>query len=208
MISFAASSTLWPGASDVYAVCTLIGFLSVVISATFSGKSMKVAPGFSVCATLNALRTISGTMPGSRICVEYLVIGWNMLTRSRIWWLSLCSRVVAPWPAMATIGARSMLASATPVMRFVAPGTQRGHAHARAAGQAAVDVGHEGRALLVVRGDELDRAVEQRIHDVDVLFAGDAEDVLDTFVLQALDEQFSGFHSGSSRVFAAVVSRS
>ena len=83
---------------------------------------MKVAPGFSVCATLNALRTISGTIAGSRICVEYLVIGWNMLTRSRIWWLSLCSRVVAPWPAIATTGARSMLASATPVMRLVAPG--------------------------------------------------------------------------------------
>ena len=88
----------------------------------FSGKSMNAAPGFSVCATLKALRTISGTISGSRICVAYLVIGSNRLTRSRIWWLSLCSRVVAPWPAMATIGARSMLASATPVIRLVAPG--------------------------------------------------------------------------------------
>ncbi len=83
---------------------------------------MNVAPGFSVCATLNALRTTSGTIAGSRICVAYLVIGWNMLTRFRIWWLSLCSRVVAPWPAIATTGARSMLASATPVIRLVAPG--------------------------------------------------------------------------------------
>src|ERR1700694_4765152 len=88
----------------------------------FSGEAMKAAPGFSVCATLKALRTISAVMPGSSTCVLYLVIGWNMFTRSRIWWLSLCRRVVAPCPAIATIGARSMLASATPVMRLVAPG--------------------------------------------------------------------------------------
>ncbi len=100
----------------------MIGFLSTFISAMFSGKSMKQQPGFSVCATLNALRTISGTISGSRIWVEYLVIGWKRFTRSRIWWLSLCRRVVAPWPAIATSGARSMLASATPVMRLVAPG--------------------------------------------------------------------------------------
>ena len=83
---------------------------------------MNAPPGFSVCATLNALRTISGTISGSRICVAYLEIGANRFTRCRIWWLSLCIRVVAPWPAMPTIGARSMLASAKPVIRLVAPG--------------------------------------------------------------------------------------
>ena len=88
------------------------------------------------------------------------------------------------------------------------PGTQGGHAHPSAPGQATVHVSHERGALLVVRGDELDGTVQQCIHHVDVFFAGNAEDVLDTFVLQALDEQFSGFHSGSSRVFAAVISRS
>ncbi len=118
----AAWSILKSGVADVYAVCTSIGSPSTSISAMFSGKSMNVAPGFSVCATLKALRTISGTICGSRICVEYFVIGWKSCTRSRIWWLSLCRRVVAPWPAIATTGARSMLASATPVMRLVAPG--------------------------------------------------------------------------------------
>ena len=62
-------------------------------------------------------------------------------------------------------------------------GTERRHAHAGPAGQPAVDVGHERCALLVSRRDELDRAVEQRVHDVDVLFAGNAEDVFDAFVL-------------------------
>jgi hypothetical protein len=71
---------------------------------------------------------------------------------------------------------------------------ERRHAHAGAPGQAPVHVGHERGALLVVSGDEFDGAVQQCIHHVDVLFAGNAEDVLDTFVFQALDEQFSGLH--------------
>jgi hypothetical protein len=46
-----------------------------------------------------------------------------------------------------------------------------GHTHAGAAGQPSVDVGRT-RALLVMGRHELDRAVEQGVHDVDVLFAG------------------------------------
>ena len=153
---------------------------------------MNAAPGFSVCATLNALRTISGTICGSRICVVYLVIGWNRFTRSRIWWLSLCSRVVAPCPAMATIGRAVHVGVGDAGDEVGRARTERRHAHAGAAGQASVHVGHERRALLVVRGDELDRAVEQRIHHVDVLFAGNAEDVLDALVLEALHEQLGG----------------
>ena len=72
---------------------------------------------------------------------------------------------------------------------------ERRHAHAGTARQAPVHVGHEGRPLLVMGRHELDRAVEQRVHDIDVLFAGNAEDVLDTFVLQALDEKLSCSHA-------------
>jgi hypothetical protein len=118
----AACSTLKSCGAGVKGLCTPIGRLSTCASAMFSGKSMKQQPGFSVCATLKALRTTSATMSGERIWVAYLVIGWKRFTRSRIWWLSLCMRVVAPCPAIATTGARSMLASATPVMRLVAPG--------------------------------------------------------------------------------------
>jgi hypothetical protein len=42
-------------------------FPSISASATFSGSSMKLAPGFSVSATLKALRTTSGITSGSRI---------------------------------------------------------------------------------------------------------------------------------------------
>src|SRR5689334_21794921 len=122
LMIFAAWSILASGGDGVYAVCTGIGFLSHGISATFSGKSMKAPPGFSVWATLKALRTISGVISGVTTCVLYLLMGAKRLTRSRIWWLSLCRRPVEPWPAMATIGARSMFASAYPVMRLVAPG--------------------------------------------------------------------------------------
>ena len=75
------------------------------MAAMFSGNEIKQAPGFSSCASLNALRVISGTTSGSRICVAYLVMGSKIFTRSSTWCDSLCSRVVAAWPAIATSGA-------------------------------------------------------------------------------------------------------
>ena len=122
-ISRPACSTFAGGGAGGVALWTLSGDLaSSSAPATFSGRARKLAPGFSASATLNALRTTSGMISGARISVLYFEIGSKRFTRSRIWWLSLCIRVVAPCPAMATTGARSMLASATPVTRLVAPG--------------------------------------------------------------------------------------
>ena len=68
-------------------------------------------------------------------------------------------------------------------------GAERGQADAGLAGEAAVGVGHERGALLVTRGHEDDAlAVVERLAHVERLFAGDAEHVLDTLVLEALDE--------------------
>jgi hypothetical protein len=67
-----------------------------------------------------------------------------------------------------------------------------------------VDVGHEGGALLVVGRHEADRAVEQRVHHVDVLLARNAEDVFDLLVLEALDEQLGSFHAGPSESVASL----
>ena len=83
---------------------------------------MWVAPGFSVCATLNALRTISGMMRPVLIWAFHLVTGRKVSTTSMCWCDSLCMRSSEAWPVMATTGAPSMLASATPVSRLVAPG--------------------------------------------------------------------------------------
>jgi hypothetical protein len=46
----------------------------------------------------------------------------------------------------------------------------------------------------MARSDETDGTVQQRVHDVEVLFARNAKDELDSLVFQALDEQLSGFH--------------
>ena len=50
---------------------------------------MNVAPGRSVVASLNALRTISGAATGSVTMSPHFVIGRNSDTRSTNWWDSL-----------------------------------------------------------------------------------------------------------------------
>ena len=99
-----------------------MGSASTSWSAMSSGSSMRQAPGFSVRAMRTALRTISGMLPAWRTDWAHLVMGSYMATTSMTWWDSLWSRVVAPWPVRTSMGERSMLASATPVIRLVAPG--------------------------------------------------------------------------------------
>jgi hypothetical protein len=71
---------------------------------------------------------------------------------------------------------------------------QRGHAHAGPAREAAVGRGHERGGLLVSRQDQLDARAAQRLHDVEVFFAGDGEDPIDPLVLERLDEQIGSLH--------------
>ena len=167
---------------------------------------MNAPPGFSVCATLNALRTISGHDLG----LEDLrrVLGNRREQVHQIEYL--VALLVQP-------GGRALAGDADdrrPIHVGVGEAgdqigrarAQRRHAHARPARQPPVDVGHERRPLLVPGRDELDRAVEQRIHDVDVLFAGNAEDVFDALVLEASYEQLRCFHGPSqARVSIGVV---
>ena len=68
---------------------------------------MCVEPGFSVSATLNALRTTSGMIAGSDRRAFHLVIGRMRLRMSMYWCDSLCIRSRSPWPVSATSGARS-----------------------------------------------------------------------------------------------------
>jgi|GEM_PF-1657403 len=89
---------------------------------------------------------------------------------------------------MATTGARSMLASASPVTRFVAPRPERGQADARFAGQPPVGIRHESRGLFVTAENKIDPAVVQRQHQVGVFLAGDAEDSFDPFSFEATDK--------------------
>ena len=65
---------------------------------------------------------------------------------------------------------------------------ERSQADAGVPGQAPVDVGHVGAALLVAYRDELDRRVRQRLVEVEGLLPRDAEYVLDALGLEALNE--------------------
>lgn len=66
------------------------------------------------------------------------------------------------------------------------PWPQRGGADSSLACEAAVDVGHKRRALLVSSQDEADLFRSRYSSDeLDVLLSGDAENVLDPFILQA-----------------------
>ena len=95
MISAARASCDASG-SESFGCCTGSGSPSASDAATSSGKSMCVAPNFSVCATLNALRTTSGMMWGVVIWALNLVIGLNRATRSIAWCDSLCRRLTPP----------------------------------------------------------------------------------------------------------------
>jgi hypothetical protein len=48
---------------------------------------------------------------------------------------------------------------------------------------------HEGRCLLVARQDELDTGSPQRLNDIEVFLARDAEDMLDALVLKRCYKQ-------------------
>ena len=65
---------------------------------------------------------------------------------------------------------------------------QGGEADTRVAREAAVDVGHEGGALLVACGDKADARALEGKHQVEVLLARDAKDVLHALGLEAVNE--------------------
>ena len=56
---------------------------------------------------------------------------------------------------------------------------------------------HEGRRLLVARQYQLDARLPQRLDDVEVLFAGHAEDAIDAFVRERGDQQIRTFAHGA-----------
>ena len=150
---------------------------------------MNVAPGRSVSACLNALRTISGAASRSvhhvaplrdraeqryevdhlvRLLVEPVQPGLRRERHQRV---------------------RVELGVRDPEDEVERAGAERREADARLAGQRAVGVGHERGTALVPGRHEADRAVRQRVDDVQVLLAREPEDVLDAFVLETGDEE-------------------
>ncbi len=91
IISAARCSSFTPGSG-----CTRSwrgsGEASSSSAITSSGSSRWVAPGFSDSATLNALRTTSGTITGEEIRAFHFTTGRRIPIRSMYWWDSLCIR--------------------------------------------------------------------------------------------------------------------
>jgi hypothetical protein len=73
-------------------------------------------------------------------------------------------------------------------------GSERGETDPGLAGEAAVGRGHEARTLFVSREHELDARGAQRLEQIEVLLAGNAENVLDSFGFQRPHEQVRRLH--------------
>ncbi len=119
-VAFSSSCALGSGRRSVVRAGS--GSASIEAAITSSGSSMWVGPGFCAWATLNALRTTSGMIAELVSRAFHFVTGLNIETMSMYWWDSLCIRSTSPWPVSATSGEWSRNASATPVIRLVAPG--------------------------------------------------------------------------------------
>ena len=163
------------------------------IAARFSGSSMWVGPGFSSVATRNALRTISGMASMRSTRVFHLVTGSIIRTMSTTWWASLWSLSDRGLAGDRDHRRPVEVGVGDPVTRFVAPGPERRHRDRGAPGEAAVDIRHERRALLVAGGDVADgRASRQGVEDVHRLLAGNREDEFAAFGGEAVDEEVGG----------------
>jgi hypothetical protein len=77
-------------------------------------------------------------------------------------------------------------------------GTERGKTDAGLAGQPAMRGGHEGRRLLMARQHQLDLRLPQRLDQIEVFLAGNAEDALDTLILQRCDEDIRSLGHGKT----------
>ena len=71
-------------------------------------------------------------------------------------------------------------------------GAKGGKAHACPAGQAAIDIGHKGSALLVAHRDKADAAVPDGKHQVQRFLAGNAEHHIHAFCFQTVHQHLCG----------------
>ena len=154
---------------------------------------MWVGPGFSSVATRNALRTTSG--------ITGIALDPGVPLRDRpehVDDVDDLVRLLVERLGRGLAGDRDDRRAIE--VRVGDPGqevrrarAERGHRDGRAAGEPAVDVGHERGALLVTGRDMADRlGPRKRLEDVQRLLAGDGEHVLAVLGLEAGDEEVGG----------------
>ena len=83
-------------------------------------------------------------------------------------------------------------------------GTQRRQADARAPGETPVGGRHEAGRLFVPRQHQLDLRAPQRLQHVEILLAGNGEDVFDALVLKGGHQQIGGFCHATETPLAPV----
>jgi hypothetical protein len=83
-------------------------------------------------------------------------------------------------------------------------GTQRRQADARASGETPVGGRHEAGSLLVPRQHEFDLRAPQRLQHVEILLAGNGEDVRDALVLEGGHQQIGAFCHAAETPLAPV----
>ena len=111
-----------------------------------------------------------------------------MPVMSHSWKASVPIDPVATWPVITTSGVESMWALPMGVTMLVAPGPLVTIATPGRPVAMRVALGHVAGALLVADQDVADRRVDDRVVDGQDGAAGQAEDHLDAFHLEALDE--------------------
>ena len=116
-------------------------------------------------------------------------------------------------PAQAHLGAEGHQRGAVrlgvghPEQQVDGPGAEGGEADPRLAGDPAVHVGHEGGRLFRTHQDKAHGGLVEGIHQVDDLLAGEAEDVLYPFILQAPGNELRHVHLYKVPSFEFRVSR-
>ncbi len=129
--------------------------------------------------------------------VFHFVTGSIIRTMSTTWWASLWSLDDAAWPVIATIGARSRKASATPVTRFVAPGPSVPIATAaRPVSRPWTSAMNAAPCSWRVVTWRICGRRREGIEDVHRLLAGHGEDGVAALGDEALDEQVGGTTAG------------
>ena len=113
----------------------------------------------------------------------------NSRSLSTSWKKSLPISSLGTWPQMARTGACDFLASYRPLSRWIAPGPDRPHADAEAAGQLRLRADGEGGGFLVADADPLDAVLlPDRLGDGVEGIADDAPDLGDPVVGERSDD--------------------
>jgi hypothetical protein len=185
----AARSIASAGATGIATGCLATGGRSPDSwPATSSGNSSSTGPGRSSCATRNASRTIVGNHRRRHDLPRHLGQRLHRGDHVDDLELRLMRRHDRLLPRQQHHRHRAQLRIRGAGREVQRARPQRRDADSGATGEPAVRRRHERRRLLVPRQHQLDLRIAQRFDDIQVLFTRHAENAVDAFVLECLDQ--------------------